>query len=157
LQILVNYRGRLPGVGRFDAGNYISTLNFDKDVYASPHGIRDAIEVVSRSVRGEQASMTVTEACRRKAYPNMLNVWGSRRLVVTSWSSFDSSFLIPGCVPVLHITVQDPDKYLKTIAYDKVVVFRARREQLAVMVISRHLTAEMCMKAIPYLKAVPLV
>jgi hypothetical protein len=77
--------------------------------------------------------------------------------VITSWSMFDSRCHIPGCAPVLHISVQDPDKYLKNIGYDKVVVFRAKQDQLAVLVISRHLSEELCEKAMPYLRAVPLV
>lgn len=93
---------------------------------------------------------------RTKGMPNMC-AWGARYSVLTDWSTLNKDFFILGCEEELHFRVMYIEKTLPFIPYDYVTLFRARKGQLAVLVITRHLTEEDCTQALPFLRVGPLL
>lgn len=157
LTMAVDCRKRVKGMSSNDAGNYVNVMHFDKGVYKQPTGIRKALQALERNASGDSSSEREDVKMRTRDHPTIARIWGTKKTVVTNWSSTCKELVIPGCQEVLHVRTLDLANYVPIIPYDLVTVFKARQGQLVLLVISRHLTEEKCLKAIPFLRKGALV
>lgn len=114
-------RGRVDGVASDAAGNYVTALVLDDDVFASPGGIRAMLgRVPYETTKRPFPSCAKWCAGMDRASAGM----------VTNWSSFAGDLVqIPDCELLLHLPVKHPDAMM----FDCAIPFASRPGELSVL------------------------
>ena len=112
----VDYRGRVDGIGEDMAGNYVTALVIDDEVFATPATLRN---------------MYTTTPYRTTRRPLPGCCCGNGRFaMVTNWSSFAGDLVtLDDCELVFHLPVQNP----AYCTYDLMIPFASRRGKRGVL------------------------
>jgi len=116
----VNLRGRMNDVylDSSHAGNYVQTLHYFPDEFATPAGIRRPLCNKMRTSRPEYLSIAA------RLWPN--------ESVVTNWASLYQDAALPGCKQIMHMPLLTlPAAVLSNPV--NACIFRMTNDQLAVM------------------------
>jgi hypothetical protein len=157
LQMVVNWRGRLAGIGVRHAGNYESRLLLDEGGgYGTPQRVRAALAAAERagSLQGAAAAgekSTGARSCtwRAQPMPLWLSFFRHRHARMTSWVRCQRPLNLPGCTFVAHTPAGDLSVLLRYIPYDLMIVFRVQPAQLGVMVLSREFSRDHYLQHMP--------
>jgi hypothetical protein len=114
-------RGRVDGVHGDIAGNYVTALVLDDEVFGAPGNIRKMLG-------------TKPYATTKKPFPSCAK-WlcgkdSASAGMVTNWSSFAGNLVvIPECQLSMHLPVKDPD----AVAFDCMIPFASRPGETSVL------------------------
>ena len=131
LTMPINIRGKEEKCNKNLAGNYWTGLMFGADALSSPNGIRN-------SLNGQAPySRCVLPGCCIKGN------WSS---MITNWSSMSNGSLdIPDCTQILHV----PYLNTKEMLEDSCVIFKARPNEIAVMLFLHSVTLDEIKQELP--------
>jgi hypothetical protein len=128
LEMPINLRNRLPGIGDADAGNYEWVVMYQEEDFLRPGQIRKSLSAApGRYVRcGRDPPRPL-----RSGYSLMR----ARYSLITNWTTFAQGLELPGCAQRLHL----PFFNLAQVPCEMAFVFRATSEQTGVLMLSRKL------------------
>ena len=140
----VNMRPYIDGLTPSHAGNYIQTVNYFPEMFATPGGIRLPLN-------------SKLKASRCTEVPGAGERFRLRMASITSWTSFSDEFSsLPGCVKTLHVPFRNPRTGLLQTAggwMDSALIFRPTPNTAAIMILDRsHDTTDDSMLADPAIK-----
>ena len=124
LEMPINLRNRLPGIGDADAGNYEWAVFYQEEDFLRPGQIRKSLATPGKYMR-----------CGRDP-PRPLRSGG--RLVrasyalITNWATFAQGLDLPGCEQQLHFPCFD----LAAVPCEMAFVFRATGAETGVLMLS---------------------
>ena len=130
LEMPINLRNRLPGIGDADAGNYEWVVFYQEEDCARPGQIRKSLSTPGKYVR-----------CGRdppRPLRSGMSLVRARYSVITNWSTFARDLELPGCEQRLHMPCMD----LAMAACELAIVFRATRTEVGVLMLSRKVSDE---------------
>jgi hypothetical protein len=131
LTMPVNIRGKEENCSKDLAGNYWTGLMFGADALSSPNSIRHCL-----NGQAPHSRVTLPSCCIKGNWSSM----------ITNWSSMsDGSLDIPDCTQTLHL----PYLNTKEMLEDGCVVFKARPNQIAVMLFLHSVSIEDVKKELP--------
>lgn len=128
LEMPINLRNRLPGIGDADAGNYEFVVFYQEEDCARPGQIRKSIS----STPGKYMR------CGREPPRPIRSGWSlmrARYALITNWSTFAKPLDMPGCEQKLHL----PFFNLGEVPCQMGFVFRATSAKMGVLMLSRKL------------------
>lgn len=114
-------RGRVDGVHGDSAGNYVTALVLDDEMFGAPGNIRKML--------GTKPYVTT-----KKPFPSCAK-WccgkdSASAGMVTNWSSFAGDLVkVPECQLTMHLPVKDPD----AVAFDCMIPFASRPGETSVL------------------------
>jgi hypothetical protein len=114
----VNYRNRVPGITESNAGNYVSTIFYQRDDYSHPSLIRASLQSYCRVITKK------------------LNIipFISRYILITNWSTFYTELIFEGCKEVYHLPI--------IVLINAIVFFKSSPTQYSVLASSCYLSHE---------------
>mmetsp|Transcript_58346 Transcript_58346/g.156133 ORF Transcript_58346/g.156133 Transcript_58346/m.156133 type:complete len:410 (-) Transcript_58346:166-1395(-) len=130
LEMSINLRNRLPGIGDADAGNYEFVVFYQEEDCLRPGQIRKSLSAPGRYVR-----------CGRdppRPLRSGLGLVRARYALITNWATFARDLELPGCKQRLHLPFFDLGEAPCEMAF----IFRATREEMGVLMLSRKLQEE---------------
>jgi hypothetical protein len=116
--MIVNYRNRIPGITESNAGNYVSTIIYQRDDYSHPSLIRSSLQSYCRVITKELNFIPFI----------------SRLINITNWSTFYTEAIFEGCKEVYHLPVE--------VNLHSLIVFKSSPTQYSVLTSSYHLSQE---------------
>jgi hypothetical protein len=100
-------RGRVSGIGQELAGNYVTTLTMDSEVFGTPAGIREMFS----------SKPYVTTKTK---LPGCCSGCGTTVAQIVNWSSFAGGLVpLEGCEMVIHLPVD------ASVFFDQMCIFTA--------------------------------
>jgi hypothetical protein len=131
LEMPINLRNRLTGIGDADAGNYEWVVFYQEEDCLRPGQIRKSLT----NTPGKYMR------CGREP-PRPLRSGGSlmraRYALITNWATFAQSLELPGCEQRLHL----PFFNMGMAPCDMAFVFRATKDEMGVLMLTRKLRPE---------------
>ena len=131
LEMPINLRNRLPGIGDGDAGNYEWIVLYQEEDCLRPGQIRQSLTATpGRYMR-----------CGRDPPRPLRSGWSlvrARYSIITNWSTFARALELPGCEQRLHLPFFNSAETPGDIAF----VFRATHAQTGVLMFTRKLRDE---------------
>ena len=128
LEMPINLRNRLPGIGDADAGNYEYVVFYQEEDCLRPGQIRKSISATpGRYMR-----------CGQDPPRPLRSGWGlarARYALITNWATFARGLDLPGCEQRLHLPFFNSTEAPCEMAF----VFRATATETGVLMLSRHL------------------
>ena len=130
LEMPINLRNRLQGIGDADAGNYEWVVFYQEEDCLRPGQIRKSLSTPGKYMRcGQDPPRPLRSGFR---------LVRARYALITNWATFAQSLELPGCEQRLHLPFFDPAGAPCEMAF----VFRATSEQTGVLMLSRNLRDE---------------
>ena len=120
LEMPINLRNRLSGIGDADAGNYEWVVFYQEEDCLRPGQIRKSLSTPGKYVR-----------CGRdppRPLRSGMSLVRARYSVITNWATFARDLEMPGCEQRLHMPCMD----LAMAACELAIVFRATRTEVGV-------------------------
>ena len=140
----VNMRPYIDGLTAAHAGNYIQTVNYFPEMFATPAGIRLPLNNKLRAPRYDEV-------------PTAAERFRLRMASITSWTSFSDDFSsLPGCARSMHVPFRNPRTGVLQTAggwMDSALIFRPTPTTAAIMILDRsHETSEESVLADPAIR-----
>lgn len=130
LEMPINLRNRMDGIGDADAGNYEWVVLYQEEDCLRPGQIRKSLSTPGKYVR-----------CGRdppRPLRSGVSLMRARYSVITNWATFASDLELPGCEQRLHMPCMD----LSMAACELAIVFRATRTETGVLMLARKVREE---------------
>jgi hypothetical protein len=114
-------RGRIDGVANSSAGNYVTALVLDDEVFGAPGNIRKMLGTRPYKTTEKPFPSCAKWLCGKDSASTGM---------VTNWSSFAGNLVvIPECQLTMHLPVKDPD----AVAFDCMIPFASRPGETSVL------------------------
>jgi len=127
LEMPINLRNRLPGIGDTDAGNYEWAIFYQEEDCLRPGQIRKSLTTPGKYRR-----------CGRDPPRPLRSGWSlvrAKYALITNWATFAQELYLPGCEQRLHF----PFFNLAEVPCEMAFVFRATHAETGVLMLSRKL------------------
>jgi hypothetical protein len=127
LEMPINLRNRLPGIGDADAGNYEWVIMYQEEDCLRPGQIRKSLSTPGKYRRcGQELPRPLRSGCR---------LIRARYALITNWATFAQGLELPGCTQQLHL----PFFSFSEVPCEVAFIFRATPTQTGVLMLTRKL------------------
>lgn len=134
LTMAMDFKGRIEGLSREDAGNYHAGIILDPDSYAEPSIIRQAV--------------TGPPPCSRAALPGCCTAMRCRLAIITSWAGF-KGIEIPECKQTMHCPAVDISGMVAKAQDSLCIVFNPTPGKTAILCCVKSVKAKDIMAGLP--------
>ena len=127
LEMAINFRNRLPGIGNADAGNYELVVFYQEEDCKRPGQIRNSLSTPGKYMR-----------CGRdppRPLRSGFSLMRAKYALITNWSTFATALDMPGCEQRLPLPFFD----LSMAPCEMAFIFRATSKEMGVFMVTRHL------------------
>ena len=135
LTMAMDFKGRIDGLKREDAGNYHAGIMLDPKSYTQPGEIRKAVAGPA--------------PCSRASLPACLTATTCRTAIITSWAGFKGLLDIPGCTQTMHCPIADTASMLVKAQNALCIVFNPQPGRTAMLCCVKSTTPAQLTRGLP--------